>query len=77
MNEPKLLEHIEQLLDEQRFDEAEVLLLEQLDRKSNLAAVYNALAIVAIESYQDYKRAEKYYHQAIELNPESPTLYFK
>ena len=59
MNEPKLLEHIEQLLDEQRFDEAEVLLLEQLDRKSNLAAVYNALAIVAIESYQDYKRAEK------------------
>ena len=33
MNEPKLLEHIEQLLDEQRFDEAEVLLLEQLDRK--------------------------------------------
>ena len=36
---PKLLEHIEHLLDEQRFDEAEVLLLEQLDRKSNLAAV--------------------------------------
>ncbi|MBQ1769510.1 MAG: tetratricopeptide repeat protein [Turicibacter sp.] len=76
MNEPKLLEHIEQLLDEQRFDEAEVLLLEQLDRKSNLAAVYNALAIIAIESYQDYIRAEKYYRKAIELNPESPTLYF-
>ena len=32
MSEPTPLEYIEQLLDEQRFDEAESLLLEQLDR---------------------------------------------
>ena len=55
MSEPTPLEYIEQLLDEQRFDEAESLLLEQLDRQTNLAAVYNALAIISIESYQDYR----------------------
>ena len=38
MSEPTPLEYIEQLLDEQRFDEAESLLLEQLDRQTNLAA---------------------------------------
>ena len=76
MSEPTPLEYIEQLLDEQRFDEAESLLLEQLDRQTNLAAVYNALAIISIESYQDYRRAEKYYRQAITYHEDSPTLYF-
>ena len=76
MSELTPLEYIEQLLDEQRFDEAESLLLEQLDRQTNLAAVYNALAIIAIESYQDYRRAERYYRQAIDYNEDSATLYF-
>ena len=76
MSEPTPLEYIEQLLDEQRFDEAESLLLEQLDRQTNLAAVYNALAIISIESYQDYRRAEKYYRQAITYHEDSPRLSF-
>ena len=70
------LEYIEQLLDEKRFDEAESLLLEQLQDHCDLAAVYNALAIICIESYQDYRRAKKYYREAIHHQPDSPTLYF-
>lgn len=70
------LEYIEQLLDEKRFDEAESLLLEQLQDHCDLAAVYNALAIICIESYRDYPRAKKYYCEAINHQPNSATLYF-
>ena len=76
MSDLSPLEYVEQLLDEKRFDEAESLLLEQLNNHPDLAAVYNALAIICIESYQDYTRAEKYYREAIVHQPDSATLYF-
>ena len=74
--EPRPLELIEQLLDEHRFEEAEPLLLRQLEKKENLAAVYNALAIVAIEAYHNYQDAENCYRQALYYSPDSATLYF-
>ena len=73
--EPRPLELIEQLLDEHRFEEAEPLLLRQLEKKENLAAVYNALAIVAIEAYHNYQDAENCYRQALYYSPDSATLY--
>ena len=74
--QPNPLAYIEQLLDDKQFQEAESLLLEQLERKQNLAAVYNALGIIAIEHYQDYKLAEQNYRLAIDYNDTSATIHF-
>ena len=74
--QPNPLAYIEQLLDDKQFQEAESLLLEQLERKQNLAAVYNALGIIAIEHYQDYKLAEQNYRLALDYNDTSATIHF-
>lgn len=74
--QPNPLEYIEQLLDEQRFQEAEGLLLEQLERKHNLPAVYNALGIIAIEYYHDYELAEQNYRLALDYQDKSATIHF-